>query len=52
LKNYPGLYTYLYIAVAWVMSHLCDPMIKHFNKRGIFTAYYTANEESDIRSIL
>ncbi|CDW75831.1 glycerophosphodiester phosphodiesterase domain-containing protein 1 [Stylonychia lemnae] len=51
MKNMPSLYSVLYIAVTWIISHLCDNMIKHFNKRGIYTNYYVANLERDIEKI-
>ncbi|CDW73210.1 glycerophosphodiester phosphodiesterase domain-containing protein 1 [Stylonychia lemnae] len=42
--------TFFYIPITWIMSHLCDAMIVNFNERGIYTNYYVANEESDIKN--
>ncbi|CDW75409.1 glycerophosphodiester phosphodiesterase domain-containing protein 1 [Stylonychia lemnae] len=48
LNENPGWYGYLNVVVIWIMSHLCDPMIKHFNKRGIYTHYWTINYSTDL----
>ncbi|CDW73050.1 glycerophosphodiester phosphodiesterase domain-containing protein 3 [Stylonychia lemnae] len=51
-KQERSFFTLLYIPITWIMSHLCDPMIRHFNLRGIYTNYYVINEEDDIKIVL
>jgi len=41
-------YGVLELFVTYLLSHN-DLMIKHFNKRGIFTQYWTLNEEYEIK---
>lgn len=46
----PGFYAYAFVTI--LANWTINPMIEHFNKRGIFTNYWVINDDDEIHKIM